>query len=70
MPWGAPGNARDPALGLKPGSKTMGVSVHDGVTIIGFADGRVMAVSNDIDPTVLKALSTPDGGETIPEGSW
>jgi hypothetical protein len=30
MPWGAPGNARDPALGLKPGLKTMGVDFWGG----------------------------------------
>lgn len=66
-PWAAPGNARDPALGLKPGPKTMGVDVWDGVTVIGFADGRVRTLNNDIDPAVLKALATPDGGEEIPE---
>lgn len=67
LPWGAPGNARDPALGLKPGPKTMGVDVWDGVTVIGFADGRVRTLNNDIDPKVLKALATPDGGEELPE---
>jgi hypothetical protein len=67
MPWGAPGNARDPALGLKPSPKTMGVDVWDGVTIIGFADGRVTTLNNDIDPMILKALATPDGGETLPK---
>lgn len=65
--WGAPGNARDSAFGLKPGPNTFGVSVHHGFTIIGFADGRVRTLSNDIDPRVLKALSTPDGGEEVPE---
>ena len=66
-PWGAPGNARDPALGLEPSPETFGDSYHRGITFIGFADGRAMSISNDIDPAVLKALSTPDGGEEIPE---
>lgn len=65
--WGAPGNARDPSLGLRPSPDTFGVSVHGGVTIVGFADGRVSSINNDIDPAVLKALSTPDGGEEVPD---
>ncbi|MBD3673565.1 MAG: DUF1559 domain-containing protein [Planctomycetaceae bacterium] len=65
--WGAPGNARDPALGLRPGTNTFGVTDHDGMTVIGFADGRVRYVDNKIDPRILKALATPDGGEEIPE---
>lgn len=68
--WGAPGNARDPSLGLKPGANTFGVDVHSGVTVIGFADGRVLSMSNDIDPKVLKALSTPDGGEILRDEDW
>lgn len=65
--WAETGNARDPAKGLKSGPDTMGVSVWGGETIIGFADGRAIIISNDIDPAVLKALSTPDGGEEILE---
>jgi len=65
--WAEPGNARDPSAGLKAGPNTMGVSVWGGRTVIGFADGRAITISNDIDPDVLKALSTPDGGEEVPE---
>ena len=67
LPWAAPEKGRDPALGLKPGTNTFGVSVWGHVTIMGFADGRSQAISNDIDPKVLKALATPDGGEETPE---
>jgi hypothetical protein len=31
------------------------------------ADGSVCFISKDISPAVLKALSTPDGGEPLPE---
>jgi hypothetical protein len=65
--WAEPGNARDPAKGLNPGPNTMGVSLWGGRTVIGFADGRTITISNDIDPELLRALSTPDGGEVLPE---
>jgi hypothetical protein len=32
-----------------------------------FMDGSVRTMSNDVDPQVLKALSTPAGGEDVRE---
>ena len=32
-----------------------------------FGDASVRFINNDIDPKVLKALSTPNGGEVIEE---
>ena len=62
-PWGDPENLRDPAVGL--GTRADGFW---GNGIYGFfvmADGRVQTVNPDIDPRVLEALSTPDGGDDV-----
>jgi len=37
-----------------------------GGCLVLMADGRVQSVRSDIDPRVLKALSTPDGGDDAP----
>jgi hypothetical protein len=63
-PWGHPANWRDPAEGINQGPHTFGnPKSTDALFLLG--DGSVRAISQDIDPQVLKALSTPDGGETI-----
>lgn len=63
-PWGDPLNWRDPARPVNTrgafGSPTIG-RVH-----VVFADGSVRFLSPSISPKVLKALSTPDGGEKLP----
>ena len=62
QPWGSPFNTRDPAIGLN--SSPWGFNgTHPGVVIFGIADGSVQAISDTINPQILKALSTPDGGE-------
>ena len=43
---------------------------HDGGTIVAFADGSVRIVSKRIDPTVLKKLTTPNGGESDSPSSY
>lgn len=48
----------DPLAGL--GTKRLG---HFNVI---FADGRVQSISDDINPDVFRAMTTPDGGEIIP----
>jgi prepilin-type N-terminal cleavage/methylation domain-containing protein/prepilin-type processing-associated H-X9-DG protein len=65
-PWGHPLNLRDPALGLHRSPNGFGGPAREG-TNFAFADGSVRLIRNDIDPKVLKALSTPDGGEVISE---
>ncbi|MCA9118192.1 MAG: DUF1559 domain-containing protein [Planctomycetaceae bacterium] len=62
--WGDPLNFRDPALGLQGGAKTFGSPSGEAVNIQ-FADGHVVGLNPDIDPRVLKALSTPSGGEQV-----
>ncbi len=60
--WGDPLNFRDPAIGFESptgfGSVWLG-----GYVQFALADGSVRVLSADTDPAVLKALSTPSGGE-------
>jgi hypothetical protein len=63
-PWGHPRNWRDPALGLGRTLDGFG-GPGTGVTVFSFADGSVRTLRNNISPAVLKALSTPDGGEIV-----
>lgn len=67
QPWAAPGSLRDPAEGLGVGPKQFGMTGEDGLVIFAFADGSAKPVSRDVDPKILKAWATPDGGEAIPE---
>ncbi len=64
VPWGDPSNARDPALGIGKGLGMFGSNYFGGANIV-MADGAVRFLSENIDPAVLKALSTPNGGETV-----
>jgi prepilin-type processing-associated H-X9-DG protein len=69
VPWGTPTNWRDPALGINRSPAGFGSafglrSEYGGATVL-FADGSVRWLRNSIDPRVLKALSTPAGGETV-----
>ena len=66
-PWGDPVNWRDPAAGLGKSPDGFGGPWSSGVTNMLFMDGSVRALSNDTDPQVLKALSTPAGGEDVHE---
>jgi hypothetical protein len=66
MPWGHPENWRDPSLGINKGPHTFGSPWRQGVQFM-FGDASVRFINNDIDPKVLKALSTPNGGEVIEE---
>ncbi|HSG72035.1 MAG TPA: hypothetical protein VLA12_16575, partial [Planctomycetaceae bacterium] len=62
--WGTPINTRDPAKGLNKGPETFGSPYPSGVQLL-LVDGSVQLLSNDIDLTVLKALATPTGGESV-----
>jgi prepilin-type processing-associated H-X9-DG protein len=66
-PWGDPVNWRDPADGLGKSPEGFGGPWKSGVTNMLFMDGSVRTMSNDVDPQVLKALSTPAGGEDVRE---
>lgn len=65
-PWGDPLNFRDPARGINRGPQTFGGPFGPGAAVL-FADGSIHYLSEDIDPAVLKALSTPHGHERVEE---
>jgi len=60
--WGDPINGRDPAWGINKTPYGFG-SYFSGGANMGFCDGAVRFVTDTIDPEVLRALATPDGGE-------
>lgn len=60
-PWGDPTNFADPVNLIGAGKKS---SFKGGNNVL-MSDGAVRFVSENIDPAVLKALSTPYGGEVI-----
>jgi hypothetical protein len=66
LPWGHPLNWRDPMLGINTTPDGFGWPVKSdaGATFV-FADGSVRFLRNGTDPKVLKALSTPNGGEPV-----
>lgn len=65
--WGCPGNWRDPALGLKSDPDSFGVSWREDVNLV-MVDGNVRPISQGVDSRILKALSSPAGGEQLPSG--
>jgi hypothetical protein len=66
-PWGDPLNYRDPAEGVQKSPDGFGGPWSDGGTHFLMMDGSVRQVSKDIDPAILKALATPNGGEKVPD---
>lgn len=64
-PWGHPMNWRDPALGINKTPDGFGSPRPSRAVFFLFADGSVRTISDNVDPKVLRALSTPNGGETI-----
>jgi prepilin-type processing-associated H-X9-DG protein len=67
--WGHPTNWRDPAKGINTSKDGFG-SPRGGGANFAFADGSVRFLKNDVHPDVLRALSTPDGGERMPDGEF
>ena len=63
--WGSPLNLRDPARGIGRAGGFGGPS--KGYTVLLLLDGSVRTVDADIDPRVLRAISTPAGGENLPD---
>lgn len=58
-PWGRPNNVRDPAAGINRGPATFGGPPNRGGAYFSMADGSARLIAEDVDPEVLKALSTP-----------
>jgi len=63
-PWGHPHNYRDPMLGINKSPDGFGSPWPTGA-VFSFADGHTKFISDNIDPQVLRALSTPAGGEKV-----
>jgi prepilin-type processing-associated H-X9-DG protein len=68
-PWGHPVNWRDPALGINRSPDGFGSPFRGGANFV-FADGSVRFIKSDVSPQVLKALSTPAGGEDVSGIDW
>lgn len=68
-PWGSPLNWRDARLGINRSPDGFGGPWTGGAHLL-LADGSVRFVSEKIDPKVLNALETPNGGETIDNEPW
>ena len=68
-PWGHPINWRDPSVGRR--YRPMGLAAHTPALPI-FDNGwrPVRGIRNDIDPKVLRRLSTPAGGEKVKAEDW
>jgi len=69
LPWGRPGNWRDPALGINRSPGGFGSPFQGGANIV-FADGSVRFIKDTINPAVLKSLGTPAGHETVSADSY
>ena len=63
-PWGKPGNCRNPQLGINKSPNGFGSPFTGGAQFL-LADGSVRFISENLDPNVLNALATPQGGETV-----
>lgn len=61
LPWGHPRNYSDPAIGLQVPGGFGGAGSN--CTKFIFCDGHVSTIVKDIDPAVLKALTTPAAGD-------
>ena len=64
-PWAEPGHWRDPADGINVAPDRGFGSLFPGGANVLMLDGSVRFLKNRINPAVLKALSTPAGGEMI-----
>ena len=62
--WGSATNWRDPALGINRSSAGFGSTNRDS-TLFSLMDGSVRPISANVHARVLRALSTPNGGEEI-----
>jgi len=64
--WGDPTNVRDPGDGIAGGPNHFGGPFPKGTQFL-MGDGSVRTFGKETDIKILKALSTPNGGEEIDE---
>jgi hypothetical protein len=69
-PWGHPVNWRDPAAGVNSSPRGFGGAPGRGRATFVMADASTRFVSEKISPEVLRALTTPNGGERIGRDEW
>jgi prepilin-type processing-associated H-X9-DG protein len=69
-PWGHAANWRDPTAGINSSARGFGGPSESGGANFVMCDGSVRFVSANISPEVLRALSTPNGGEFVGEEGW
>ena len=62
--WGDPTNFREPALGINAHPRGFGGPFKGGANCL-LGDGSARFINENIDPAVLKALATPNGGEDM-----
>lgn len=65
--WGTPFNLRDPSLGLNTGPDSLG-SPHPGGVLVLLGDGSVRFLRSDLPLENLKALATPNAGDSLQRG--
>lgn len=66
VPWGSPGNVRDPARGINRLPDGFGGADLETANMV-FIDGSCRRIHREIDPAILKALSTPAGNDRVDE---
>lgn len=64
-PWADPTNLRDPARGINRDPNGFGARWPPRGAEFLMTDGGARMINPDIDPQILRALATPNGGETI-----
>jgi hypothetical protein len=62
--WGSPLNARDPKLGINKSPYGFGSNNTKSITFV-LVDGSTKYINKNIDPKILEAYATPDGGEEV-----
>lgn len=66
VPWGKPGNWRDPRLGINKSPVGFGSPSPSGAHFL-LGDGTVRFISQTVDPEILRQLGTPADGATAGE---
>ncbi len=66
-PWASPDGLRDPMLGINRSLDGFGGAPGSPAAMFEMGDGSIRTLNSKVDPAVLKALATPNGGEPTPD---